>query len=164
MASYTSYFSLYHGLQDTGLKVVTPRLKEGESYSDEEQLETLDEILSCINTLDDYDSLITILEEMESQITLRFLYFFFEALSSVEERVWKSAGMEPPVRDLIEDNLDLLLDNYIDFVQIVEGGLIQWTKEQGYFDDEEKYDFIKRRNEIYARYVVLAGKVIDACY
>lgn len=162
MVSYTSFFTLSEELKDNGFEVTNPSLVEGTEYPEEDLRESLETILSCIQTLKDYRCLVDILVEMRDRITLYFLYIFYQALASVEERVWASAGMHPPVRELIDSNIDLLLDKYAEYVYALEKGLVDWTKENGYFDDPEKYEFIKERNNIYADYSVLAGEIIDA--
>lgn len=162
MVSYTSFFTLSKELENNGFEVKSPTLVEGTEYPEEDLRATLENILSCVQTLDDYRCLVDILVEMRDRITLYFLYIFYQALASVEERVWASEGMNPPVRELIDSNIDLLLDEYAEYVYILEKGLVDWTKENGFFDDPEKYAFIKERNKIYADYSVLAGEVIDA--
>lgn len=161
MADYTNYFTLSEGLNEIGLDAPAPTLKDGGEYSETDLLSALEEILKCINTLDDYDKLVDILEEMRDRITLYFLYIFYQALASVEERVWGSAGMHPPIREYVDDNLDLLLEKYDAFVYELEKALVQWSKDKGFFQDPEKYEFIRRRNDIYARYSVLAGEIIS---
>lgn len=162
MAQYTNYFTLYNELQDYGFETAAISIREDKVYSDEDLLASLEEILRCINTLDDYRTLIDILTGMRDQISLRFLYIFFQALGSVEQRVWATEGMTPPVKEIIEKNMDLLLDNYSEFVLRLETELAGWAKTNGYFDDDKTYAFICERNKIYSDYVILAGGIIDA--
>lgn len=161
MVSYTNYFTLSHELQEVGFSAPTPALTEGMNYSEEDLRSALEEILGCINTLDDYSTLVDILNGMKDRITLRFLYIFYQALASVEERVWASAGMHPPIRELVDDHIDLLLDQYTDYILVLEQGLVDWTKENGFFDDPVAYEFILKRNQIFAKYSVLAGEIIN---
>lgn len=163
MAQYTNFFTVYEELQERGLEGATPVLKEEVSYSEEDLQKSLESTLSCIKTLDDYTILIDVIESLQDQITLRFLYIFFQALGGVEERIWASAGMHPPIRKIIDDNLDLLLDEYTEFVLRLDRDIVAWAKHEGYFEMDDKYEFMKRRNSIYGRYAVIAGKIINAC-
>lgn len=161
MANYTNYFTLSAELNAVGLDAPTPTLQEDKEYLQEDLQKELEDILKCIKTLDDYETLVDILESLKDRITLRFLYIFYQALVSVEERVWDAAGMHPPIRKLVEENIDLLLDEYEDFILRLETELVQWSKDTGHFDDDTDYEFLCRRNSIYARYSVLAGEIIN---
>lgn len=160
MVQYTSYFTLSQILQEEGYKAPTPVLKEEKEYSEEDLRAELERILEPICTLEDYKKLIDIISEMREQITLMFLYVFFLALASVEERVWASVGMKPPVRQFIEENIDLLLDQYLQYAYNLEKSIIDWAKETGNFEDPTKYEFMLERNKIYGEYVTLAGEII----
>lgn len=128
--------------------------------SDEELLAKLNAVLECIKTLEDYEMLISILKDMKDMLTVRILRIFFEALVPVEQRVWATQGMYPPVDKYVDELIDNLLDNYRAFAYGLEQRLIDWTKEMGYFNDPEKKAFLVKRNKIYADYIVLAGEFI----
>lgn len=91
---------------------------------------------------------------------MRFLYIFFQALVLVEIRVWNSAGMDIPMDKIMDKHIELLLDEYVQFAYNLEKEIVDWTKQMGYFDNEEKYAFIKRRNAIYAKYITMAGEIL----
>lgn len=165
--AYTDFFTqLREGLVDSGIEATA--VSEAEPVQDVSQNEDIDilaalkSVLAPIKTIDDYEVLVSIMESLTDQITLRFLAMFFDALVEVEERVWwNSAGKRPPIREIYEANCDLLLDNYEEFAYNYEKALVDWTKEDGMFDDPELYKFIVRRNRIYARYIVIAQKVLN---
>ncbi len=122
----------------------------------------INEVLAPIKTIEDYEMLVGIMESMSHLITARFLTMFFDALVTLEERVWaNSAGKYPPIRNIYDRYSDCLLDNYREFVYNYERDLIDWTKKDGMFYDPKLYKFIQKRNDIYARYVVIADSVLN---
>lgn len=159
MTGYSSIFTLQKEMQAIGFDTHT-EIEPSKAYTDKELLDELNKILSCINTLEDYAQLIDIIDKLRSVISLRFLYLFFQALVVVEMRIWHSAGMDIPMDKIMDQNIDLLLDEYLKFAYNLESAVVDWTKANGYFDDDKKYSFIKRRNEIYARYIVIAGEIL----
>lgn len=159
MTGYSSIFTLQKEMQEVGFNTHI-EIEPTKAYTDEELLSKLNNLLSCINTLDDYAQLIDIIDSLRSVISLRFLYLFFQALVVVEMRIWHSAGMDIPMDKIMDENIDLLLDEYLKFAYNLESTVVKWTKENGYFYDDEKYAFIRRRNEIYARYIVIAGEIL----
>lgn len=161
MADYTNYFSISTALRENGVQSAEPHLVETKKYSDDELLDQLNNILKDIRDLRGYNTLITIIEDMAEQLSLHFLFIFFQALVVVEERVWASQGMHPPIQEFMEDNIDLLLDQYAEFCLKLEEELIAWTKQNGMFDLPDKHAFITERNAIFAKYVCAAGKAID---
>lgn len=161
---YTGYFVLQKKMQEHNVPCEPMTISEPKEYEDEQLVTQLNMLLSRITTLDEYSALITILSDMKYMISLRFLSIFFEALVNVEDRVWASAGMHPPIRELYDKYCDYLLDDYCTFVYKLESALVDWTKENGYFDNPEKYEFIERRNKIYADYITLVGEVIYGNY
>ena len=160
MTTLTSFFVLSDTLEQHGIESIKP-VQTKQKYTEEELLAELNDILSGINTLDDNQTLINILQDIPG-ISLRFLYVFFQALVPVEMRIWKTAGMEPPFEKALDENLHLLLDDYVTFVLNLESTITTWARSNGFFDNDITYAFIKRRNEIYAAYVTFVGKVINA--
>lgn len=160
MSNYTSYFDLYESLNDIGFHCYKPNISEGHKYTDSELLNELNSILECIQTLDDYDQLIQILKNLASKLTLRFIFIFYQALVDVEVRLFKTVDMTPPIEDFMDQKIDLLLDKYEDFCYEYEKLIVDWSKEKGYDHDPLKWNFIVRRNKIYADYTILAGKII----
>ena len=180
MVEATSIFgSFARGLQEKGLNPVEQELDTQKVLSDAEIIDRLNKLFECIKTLDDYEQLIIIMDSLRSSMSLRFMFLFFEALVFVEIRIWGNAGMEIPMEEIMDHNIDLLSDEYKQFTRLVDddetvwdikGGffynlekeIIDYTKEKGYFYDPEKYAFIKRRNSIYANYIVRASSIISA--
>lgn len=163
VSSETAFFvTLDTNLTDKG-KHPSLTVTETESFAgltDEDLLSKLNMLLVCIKTLGDYELLISILQDMKDMLTVRILRIFFEALVPVEQRVWASQGMYPPVADYVDELIDNLLDNYLNFAYGLEERLVNWTKENGFYSDPAKKDFLVRRNKIYAEYIVLAGEFI----
>lgn len=175
MAETTSIFgSLVKGLQEKGLNPTEPQIEKTKILTDAEILAELNKLFACINNIDDYEQLISLMDTLRSSMSLRFMFLFFEALVPVEIRVWGSAGMDIPMEEIMEHNIDLLSDEYKHFTKLIDddnatwdvkGGffynlekeIVGWTKKMGYFYDQEKYQFIKRRNNIYATYIVRAS-------
>lgn len=164
MLQYTGYFSsLYEALRDKDLvpAMASPVAQNG-PLSDEDLLNELRQLLAGISTLEQYRTLIETFHAIRSDITLRFLYVMFQALVEVEERVWASQGYHPPLRTIFGRYEDLLLDNYVQFIEAYEREIIAWTKEQGIFDTDDGYHFVDTRNEIYTQYVLIAAEILDA--
>lgn len=167
MVKLTTFFDVYKQMKSEGLEVDPNYAKSENSkkllveLSDEDILKELDKLFIDISTIEDYRILVNVITDIKTSLTVRVLYALFQALISVEERVWASAGMHPPIRDIVMSHLDMLLDRYADFALVLETELIDWTKKNGYFTDKVAYAFIKQRNEIYADYVVLAGSIIN---
>lgn len=167
MVKLTTFFDVYKQMESEGLEVDTNYAKSENSkkllveLSDDDILKELDKLFIGISTIEDYRILINVITDIKASLTVRVLYALFQALISVEERVWASAGMHPPIQDIVISHLDMLLDRYADFALALETELIDWTKKNGYFTDKVAYAFIKQRNEIYADYVVLAGSIIN---
>ena len=160
MATYTSFFILSESLAERGIGTKKPELTK-KHYTEAELLKELSEILLEIKTLEDYRTLIQIIHNIPG-LSLQFLYVFFQALIPVEIRVWNTQGMNPPFQEALEANLHLLLDDYTTFVLNLEEQVTTWAKTNGYFDNDDTYNFILERNKIYADYVTLAGTIIDA--
>lgn len=121
-----------------------------------------DALLANMNTLDDYEELISAFEVCRPHITLQFLDIFFEKMTVIEERIWNNYfGKHPDFKQYYADLSDLLLDNYTDFVLNYEQLVVDWIKSQGLFDDDKAREFFVRRNDIYAKYVVIAEEVIS---
>ncbi len=178
MAEATSIFgSLAKGLQEKGLNPSEPQIETQGVLSDAEILAELNKLLACIKNLDDYEQLIVIMDSLRSSMSLRFMFIFFEAMVFVEIRVWGSAGMRIPMEEIMDHNIDMLADEYRQFTKLVDddstswdvkGGffynlekeIIEWTKKMGYFYDPQKFAFIKRRNGIYANYIVRTSTLI----
>lgn len=161
MANYTSVFTLQQEMQHAGFVTETPMLEESHTYTDEQILAELNKLLQCINTLDDYEQLINIIDTSRAIFSMRFLYIFFQALVEVEKRIWKAAGIDLPIDKIMDKHIDLLLDKYTEFAYNLEKDIVDWTKENGYFDKPEYYAFIKRRNSIYSRYIIIAGEIME---
>ena len=163
---YTDFFTkLREGLIDGGIDAsATPTVEEevaATGGNDIDILAALKVVLAPIKTIDDYEELVSIMESLADQITIRFLAMFFEVLVEVEERVWmNSVNKCPPIRDIYDKNCDLLLDNYEEFAYNYEKAIVDWTKQDGMFDDPGQYKFIVRRNRIYARYIVIAQSIL----
>lgn len=147
-------------MQHAGFETSTPMLESSNVYTDEQILAELNKLLQCINTLDDYEQLIDIIDSSRAIFSMRFLYIFFQALVEVEKRIWHSAGMDLPIDKIMDTHIDLLLDKYTDFAYSLEKDIVDWTKQNGFFDKPNYYAFIKRRNAIYARYIVIAGEIM----
>lgn len=160
MANYSTVFTLQQEMQSAGFSAKPPLLEETKVYTDEQILNELNKLLSCIETLDDYEQLIDIIDKSRCIFSMRFLYLFFQALVDVEIRIWSSVGMNIPMDKLMDDHIDLLLDEYEQFAYNLEKDIVAWTKENGFFDNADTYAFIKRRNSIYARYIVIAGEIM----
>ncbi len=155
---YTDFFvELHNRIQDRSGEAPL----SSDKSADNKPLD-INEVLAPIKTIEDYEMLVGIMENMAYLITARFIDMFFEALVAVEERVWEtSVNKHPPIRDIYDRYSDCLLDNYREFVYNYERDLIAWTKEDGMFYDPDLYKFIKKRNDIYARYVVVADSVLN---
>lgn len=168
MTGLTTFFDVYEQMQEHNL-AVNKNYSESEhcnqclvELSEEELLVEFEALFKNIATLEDYRGLVNVIVELKESLTVRVLRVLFLALISVEERVWASAGMHPPIRDIVMSHIDMLLDGYSDFALALEVNLVKWTKENGYFSDPEKYKFIAERNAIYSDYIILAGSVINA--
>lgn len=161
LANYTSVFTLQQEMQNAGFEAATPAFESTKVYTDEQILDELNKLLLCINTLDDYEELINIIDKLRAIFSMRFLYIFFKALVQVEKRIWNAAGMPLPIDRIMDTHIDLLLEKYTDFAYNLEKDIVAWTKENGFFDKPEYYSFIKRRNTIYARYIVIAGEIME---
>lgn len=165
MAEGTTFFALYSGLTSNGLTSASED-KEKDSKKDvsgltnQEILRILNEMLSDIKTLEDYRYLVDIVTDIADCITPRVLYIFFQALVPVEERIWHSAGMNPPIADFMDDQIDMLLDEYTTFAVKLETSLYEWAVSHGYTEDPDKLNFILKRNEIYQDYIVFAGIIM----
>lgn len=121
-----------------------------------------DDLLANMNTLDDYEELISAFEVCRPYITLQFLDIFFDKMTTIEERIWQNYfGKHPDFKAYYSELCDLLLENYTDFVLKYESAVVEWIKSQGLFDDEKAREFFVRRNDIYAKYVVIAEEVIS---
>lgn len=168
MTSLTTFFDIYEQMREHSLSVAT-------EYTDSERCNTylvelseadllaeFEELFKNISTLKEYRGLIDVITEIKESLTIRVLYVLFQALVSVEERVWATADMYPPVRNIVMSHIDMLLDRYSEFALALENDLVTWTKEKGYFNDPVKYAFITERNAIYSDYIILAGSVINA--
>lgn len=168
MAVFTSFFDIYEQLADAGAHVdTTYKTRENSSktlveLSDDNILAELNALFAEISTLEDYRILVNVVKSLEDMLTIRILFLLFKALIPVEERVWHSAGMNPPIRDIVTSRLNLLLDQYTEFAYELESELINWAKENGYFTEPDKYEFLEERNEIYKDYIILAGRIINA--
>lgn len=160
MSNYTSYFKLYESLHDVGLHCEKPTISENKKYTDAELLAELDKLLSCINTLDDYDQLIDILNGLAGRLSLRFIFIFYQALVTVEERLFATVDMHPPISEFMQQKIDLLLERYSNFCYEYEKLIVEWARQNQYDKDTAKWNFIVRRNEIYTRYTILAGNII----
>lgn len=168
MANYTSFFDVYEQLASAGAHV-SENYKSSENrdsalieLTDDQILSELNAIFAEISTLADYRILINVISSLENSLTIRILFLIFKALIPVEERVWSSAGMNPPIKEIVMSKLGLLLDKYTEFAYELECELVEWTKQNGYFTDPEKYKFLKERNAIYSDYIILAGRIINA--
>lgn len=160
MANYTSVFTLQQEMQHAGFETTTPMLEETRTYTDEQILAELNKLLRCINTLDDYEQLINIIDTSRAIFSMRFLFIFFQALVEVEKRIWSAAGMNLPIDAIMDEHIDLLLDQYTEFAYNLEKDIVSWTKDNGFFDKPDFYEFIKRRNAIYSRYIIIAGEIM----
>lgn len=160
VSNYTSYFDLYESLNDVGLHCDKPNITEEKHYSDAELLAELNSLLECIQTLDDYTQLVQILRNLANKLTLRFIFIFYQALVTVEIRLFKTVDMYPPMEDFMDQKIDLLLDRYEDFCYEYEKLIVDWARQNHYDTDPVKWDFIVKRNKIYADYSVLAGTII----
>lgn len=162
MSNYTSYFDLYKSLNNKGLHCDPPSMQESKKYTDDEILAELNKILSCIKTLDDYEMLIRILNGLADRLTLRFIFIFYQALVEVEVRLFETVGLHPPIQDFVDQKIDLLLSGYGDFCYAYEKLIMDWACQEGWDKDPVKWEFLVRRNQIYADYTILAGKIIGA--
>lgn len=152
-------------LKEGGLETdVEFAVREKTYYSDEELFAELSAILQPIKTLKDYESLVDIILELENQITLRFVAIFFKGLVDVEERVWANSGYPLNIRPIFASLEDCLIDNFGTFLYEYEKSIIDITKEKGWFDTQDGYAFICKRNEIYAKYVVMAARKVDPAF
>ena len=152
---YTDFFTkLREGLIDGGIDAsITPTAEEEVAATGGDDIDILAALKVVLAP--------SIMESLADQITIRFLAMFFEVLVEVEERVWmNSVNKCPPIRDIYDKNCDLLLDNYEEFAYNYEKAIVDWTKQDGMFDDPEQYKFIVRRNRIYARYIVIAQSIL----
>lgn len=160
-SEYTTYFNLHDAVVSITPEAKPLHMTETKVYTDDELLQQLNEMFEGISNITEYEQLIDILKNMKSRITLRFLYILFEALAVVEVRVWASEGMEIPILDIFYDAQEYLLDECEAFIYNYEKSIIDWTKENGYFNDDEKYKFIHRRNQIYSEYAMIARDVLE---
>lgn len=168
MTNLTTFFDIYEQMQGHNLSVAAEYTKSEHcntylvELSESDLLAEFEELFKNISTLKEYRGLVDVIIDIKESLTIRVLYVLFQALVSVEERVWATADMYPPVRDIVMSHIDMLLDRYSEFALALESDLVAWTKEKGYFSDPAKYAFIAERNAIYSDYIVLAGSVINA--
>lgn len=160
MVQYSSIFTLHEEMQNAGFSTEMPYLEKTTTHTDDQILAELNKLLGCIETLDDYEQLIDIIDNSRRIFSMRFLYLFFQALVAVEMRIWRSAGMDIPMDKIMDEHIDLLLDKYESFAYLLEKDIVAWTKENGFFDRSDTYEFIKRRNSIYAKYITIAGEIM----